>query len=767
MLLRSAYLILVDGGADTKPFAASVAAVQNLPVATLEMLATEVVDVCTYRIDAWLSSIANERLEPAGGVYLGGFGWSEGLQPPGEAIPADGAVFEDPDSAGFLHLPSTQQAKSAAILYGGHLAHIEQGSGETLSLNLESDRVRLARWLIEGQRQGQSLSALLGYRFERSLVEAGDAQYVPQIRTAFPFSVGQTSTNGTEVAGANVVDGLTLHTRWKAGELGQVLSGAVLNIAAKHAPVLDNAIDALSDLLVAEGVHQAANGNPTRAAAAFDALAEGDTLHSDPDFIATPAAGQQVAHRVMVVLPDTPQPGWPGDQNRPRAIAEPRLNGWAGSILGLPATIRFRAGFSLANQDQLVIRDFTLADFDLCPLDVVYLASENAGDAPVVELIRYRLTQVGPDGQGAPFEKLHLFPERTDAQPEGTISLEEAVGLAWAIKHLLAGARALTAADLQLTSTAPAPGSIQGGALAELEGRVVAARQRIESLRAAYSMDPSLDNWWRASALTGPVDPKSDDGPAALLAALQSRIAAADAVSETDLGRAALARLAALLGKEFRVLPQVKPANGGAVEAAIANQDVLLESDATRPPRWLHDYGRVRPACEALDLLVTLSRALQRPARLTVGQLPVIPGQVWIGERLPADGTAPRLSLVAHMPAPVAFAGNVAGLMVDSWSEVVPTARVTTGLSFNYDEPKAQAPQTVLLAVPPDPARGWDFQSLEAALLETLELAKIRGVVAEELSDSDSPIGYLEFYRPALHLTGDQRPELEAAAQGA
>jgi hypothetical protein len=152
---------------------------------------------------------------------------------------------------------------------------------------------------------------------------------------------------------------------------------------------------------------------------------------------------------------------------------------------------------------------------------------------------------------------------------------------------------------------------------------------------------------------------------------------------------------------------------------------------------------------------------------LTVGQLPVIPGQVWISERLPANGPAPHLSLVAHMPVPAAFTGTVAGLTVDSWSEVVPTPRVITGVSFNYDEPKAQAPQAVLLAVAPDPARGWDFQSLEAALLETFELTKIRGVVAEELSDSDSPIGYLEFYRPALHLTGDQRPELEAAALGA
>jgi hypothetical protein len=133
---------------------------------------------------------------------------------------------------------------------------------------------------------------------------------------------------------------------------------------------------------------------------------------------------------------------------------------------------------------------------------------------------------------------------------------------------------------------------------------------------------------------------------------------------------------------------------------------------------------------------------------LSVGQLPVAPGQPWIGESLPSDG-------------------GIARLLVDSWSEVAPVPQITTGVTFNYDEPKAQPPQALLLAVPPDPARGWDFQSLEAALLETFELAKLRGIVAQELSDSDYPAGGLEFYRPALYMAGNQQPELEAATQGA
>jgi len=124
-----------------------------------------------------------------------------------------------------------------------------------------------------------------------------------------------------------------------------------------------------------------------------------------------------------------------------------------------------------------------------------------------------------------------------------------------------------------------------------------------------------LEDWWRAALLAGPVDPKVPDGPAALLAALDRRLAQADGVSETDPARAALARLAALLGKEFLALPAVRAANGGALDAAFANQAGLLKGDTTRPPRWLHDYARVRTGCETLDLLLTLVEALGRPPR--------------------------------------------------------------------------------------------------------------------------------------------------------
>jgi hypothetical protein len=62
--------------------------------------------------------------------------------------------------------------------------------------------------------------------------------------------------------------------------------------------------------------------------------------------------------------------------------------------------------------------------------------------------------------------------------------------------------------------------------------------------------------------------------------------------------------------------------------------------------------------------------------------------------------------------------------------EVVPSRRETTGLTFHYDQPNSAAPQALLLGVPADGRAVWDLDSLEAIMRETVELARLRAVVA-------------------------------------
>ena len=66
-------------------------------------------------------------------------------------------------------------AAAAAVLRSGYLSQASRASGAApFAVDLSSERVHRAKWLLDGVRQGQSLSALLGYRFERILRDAPD-----------------------------------------------------------------------------------------------------------------------------------------------------------------------------------------------------------------------------------------------------------------------------------------------------------------------------------------------------------------------------------------------------------------------------------------------------------------------------------------------------------------------------------------------------------------------------------------------------------------
>lgn len=133
--------------------------------------------------------------------------------------------------------------------------------------------------------------------------------------------------------------------------------------------------------------------------------------------------------------------------------------------------------------------------------------------------------------------------------------------------------------------------------------------------------------------------------------------------------------------------------------------------------------------------------------------MPFLVGERWIGLPFTPGSTIPngKLSLVAHLPKPFNQAQPLAGFLVDGWVEVVPSPEVTTGVSFNFDAPGARPPQAVLLAVTPPEATAWDFEMLEQTLLETLDLAQIRAIDPQTLSED------VLFHRlfPALYVSAN------------
>ena len=315
---RLAELIRIDIDAIDPELSEQVAAIERLartPTAALERAFAEHIDCASYRLDAWKQGLLTwqlERMRNVGegqdGTYLGAYGWLEDVKPEGKTFtavtlpadvdalvnkPGDAPLMRESTNLGLIHAPSLNHATTAAVLRNGYHAN-----GGRMAVDLSSQRVRLAMGIIEGMRVGQSLGALLGYRFERHLHDAGILQLratTYAIRRQFPLAAQQIKSTKDDtlaieaIAASNVVDGRALlaHVEastqknypWGIATLPldpdatrRAAMNAAIDAAVAH---IRDVNDAVADLALAEGVHQAVIGNYDRSAGTLEAFAKG------------------------------------------------------------------------------------------------------------------------------------------------------------------------------------------------------------------------------------------------------------------------------------------------------------------------------------------------------------------------------------------------------------------------------------------------------------------------------------------------------------
>ncbi len=784
-----------------------------LPTAELDRLMTETLDACSHRLDVWVSAIANSILrrqraaQPAEGarLHLGAYGWVEYLRPAAPPIPLGEAenalvarldrdrlqrvadapralrpVVQPPaDNGGFIHAPSMTHAAAGAVLRSGWMSHRNTQDEPVLEINLSSDRVRDALWLLDGVRQGQTLGALTGYMFEQGLHAAKLDIYVQPFRDVFPLignELTATTASGDPVPPPQVVDGVKLRAAWQAGQFGSgAYWGPGLPLPAPPANAdqtvvlglladIDNRMDGLGDVSIAESVFQIMRGNYGRAGGMMDAVSRGDQP-SDPDIVTTPRAGTDITHRLVLLLAGAPPPvaGWGGVPARPRAIVEPWLAGWVASHLPNPATVRGRVSWNAGGAQSAIV---SLSDLAVGPLDVIAMA--DAADHPQRSELETRILYRANPPAGA---TSIVITYDTSGLPPGSLGFPDVMFAARALRDLLGAGRPLSP---QAFSLPEADASKAGGVidLPELNTRAAALLARLGSditaLQTALGAvtttpQPVRDALFACSfygvagALPGPPAAPTDlpTQGAAVLAGLQKRQASAQATTlPATTSDAALGVITAILGNGALVLPHFTPPDVVALQGSFAQSAAMSASDPAAPERWLLQLSHIRPAPGRLDLAMTASALLGAPsaAALRLAQLPPVANDRWLG--LPLDPAQPiaqgRVAIAALASGNPATAPKFSGLMLDEFLDRVPSPNTAAGVAFHFDEPDARAPQALLLAICPDQRQTWDIELLRDILLETLELAKIRGVDLKSVQEVGQilPALYFPFNLP-------------------
>ncbi|MFC6064374.1 hypothetical protein [Streptomyces ochraceiscleroticus] len=531
-------------------------------------------------------------------------------------------------------------------------------------MDLSSTTVRTADRLAAAVRAGTHLSEVLGHEVERVVAEP---IAVERLRRDYPVRAGHSGRRVCDGQAVLAADPATLDLP------ADTLTG-LAQLAA--------AVDAYGDLLMAEAVQHVVEGRAETAGAVLDAVAG---LGRPPDLsvIGTRRPGRAVLTVCVALLPAAAPPALPTEPGplselSPGTLADPSFAAFLGVQLGGGDTWTWTTGTGTT---------VTLADLGLEPIDALAFTGAH-------------LERLAADAAGAPL-----------ATRVGSARHDRAVRLALLLGQSPATAQAL--ADDSAPEVAPADDT--------------AVRLRYRRVRTV------------AQALLARLRSDSPaDRQAALAAARRWGIAPTEVTGETPAARAAellAARLAAAPGGDLpepvtadlvpALVSLVSPTGRLAVLGRLRGAEVPGLSPVPELDRdWLTVVAAVREPLARLEAhqLAAGGPASAGPAFTSWSSRPADPWQTADPpSRLVAGYAAAGLDIAA-----LGADDEVAVALLDRFGETIPGTQHAPSVVFGFAAPTARAPQAVLLAVPPDPARPLTTADLVAAVAEARLLAHAR-----------------------------------------
>ena len=736
------------------------------------------------------------------------------LQPPD-----GGPVFTVSDNAGMMQAPSLDHAAAAALLMAGYRNNASPQDPGVFAVNLSSSRIRRAAQVLEGVRSGQSIEAILGYLFERACHEKTISenlnlnQFVLAFREHFPIenqyneqegeavdpnevfrTVPANVVNGLKLANEATIDTLDIAMRPVAPAMPADEFAKLVNAARQETGNLADTLDAVKDLLLSESVFQAASGNTARTGAVLDALREG-AIPPDPAVIKTPRRSRfSFQHILSVHFPQTGSVPASWGNASPRSQFEPGLNAWLASIVGDPANIMCMASHKTGDSAPSPSKKITLSNLNLQPVDFLHECGKDTG--PTNISLERRIAHQYRSMTGLPTSQV-IDIDLSGKTGAGAKSFTELMAMMKSLFAVMSQSRAIHARDYLPFRAGQA--KTDGVNVNELKTRVSASIGKLKTvllgLTNAINNDVSkiaeqrialaafdITNAW-------PLDvPAPDTDDAAyieestnVLNAANGQVSNAESVmgslndvEEDEEKTTILVKLAKiLLGANFPVMPKFKFANATDIKATLNDTKQLLKHyagisglpDAVIADDWLQSVSEVRTRTGQWEYVRSLAEINSgKDLTLQPFQVPFRKNDSWLAVEFPKTDavtgepfgiTTDTISCTVVWPDGNDIDGQQSGLLIDEWSETIPTDTETTGIAFHYNQPDSMPPQALLLAVYPGVETNWNWDALIGTVIDTFNRAKMRAVEPKHFIDNQLVQHFLPGIIAPVNISGN------------
>ncbi len=561
---------------------------------------------------------------------------------------------------------------------------------------------------------------------------------------------------------------------------------------------LEDCLDAVSDLALTESTFQVTRGNFAKASAIQKSMNEGKYIPEPEVVKTPRTGHpftQRVGICLSGHIPSGFVSKWKS-QPTPRALAEPILNKWIGEQIGDPEkigmVIKYEVETDVGNEKLLNI---SLDKLGIQPIDLVFMINTSVIDqeseisrfitAKVVKIVDHEIPNsiyIDLESGGSvevPFCSIipmlqNIFRIITGGeflQPEhlvhhgmiddgvnntGKINLTELISRVEQI-YLMLGDSGLKG-DLEMKKI-------------ELENDISGAAEKLKDAliySSLFGIPEAIPHFTtevsdkdvvlnRASSVIQIIEKRLDN--------YSVKFSEIDnGWNEVPFAKEYLELVRGLLGGNFIILPLFKLINPREFSHSIKDSHLILpKNDPLAMETWLARMGRIRENIGHFENFILNADFLRDydsdEIRLKPVQLPYRPNDHSVMEELPENyfedhdqDTTPvsldKLSLAFLFDTSFdiiegwnittgsteTFADEFAGIVVGEFTEVIPGKEETTGIAFHYDQPNAEAPQSILLSIPPA-NKPYSLKYFVDTVNTALELAKLRAIEPEHLNE--------------------------------